>query len=170
MGTPISGWEGNIGSAPEFKEFPNGNKEPRRLLRINVYFDNSIPKEGGGYEDRGGFWANVEWWHKDASHYANLFQKGMRVQVTGRAVMDSWKTDEGEFEALKVQATRVAILPHRISMVNLAPSQGQSSQQNSRPQSPSPSPSPSQGNAQRNQPDSQGSHEPDFYPDSDPNF
>lgn len=54
MGTPISGWEGNIGSAPEFKEFPNGNKEPRRLLRINVYFDNSIPKEGGGYEDRGG--------------------------------------------------------------------------------------------------------------------
>ncbi|MDT3269122.1 single-stranded DNA-binding protein, partial [Pseudomonas amygdali pv. morsprunorum] len=53
MGTSID-WEGNIGSAPEFKEFANGNKDPRRLLRLNVYFDNSIPKsDGTGYEDRG---------------------------------------------------------------------------------------------------------------------
>ncbi|KPY55536.1 Single-stranded DNA-binding protein, partial [Pseudomonas amygdali pv. sesami] len=64
MGTSID-WEGNIGSAPEFKEFANGNKDPRRLLRLNVYFDNSIPKsDGTGFEDRGGFWANVEFWHK----------------------------------------------------------------------------------------------------------
>ncbi len=130
MSTPVHGWEGNIGSNPEFKEFPNGNKEPRRLLRINVYFDNSIPKEGGGYEDRGGFWANVEWWHKDAEHYSALFQKGMRVSVVGRAVMDRWENAEGQFEALKIQANRIAILPHRITMVNLAPSQGQSAQQN----------------------------------------
>lgn len=130
MSTPVHGWEGNIGSNPEFKEFPNGNKEPRRLLRINVYFDNSIPKEGGGYEDRGGFWANVEWWHKDAEHYSALFQKGMRVTVAGRAVMDRWENAEGQFEALKIQANRIAILPHRITMVNLAPSQGQSAQQN----------------------------------------
>lgn len=45
--------EGNIGSAPEFKEFPNGNDEPRRLLRLNVYFDNPIPTKDG-FEDRGG--------------------------------------------------------------------------------------------------------------------
>ena len=32
--------EGNIGSAPDYREFPNGNDEPRRLLRLNVYFDN----------------------------------------------------------------------------------------------------------------------------------
>ena len=35
--------EGNIGSAPEYREFPNGNDEPRRLLRLNVYFDNPVP-------------------------------------------------------------------------------------------------------------------------------
>src|SRR3546814_11813104 len=29
--------EGNIGSAPDYREFPNGNDEPRRLLRLNVY-------------------------------------------------------------------------------------------------------------------------------------
>eukprot|EP01132_Coremiostelium_polycephalum_P021947 gene21947-26051_t len=141
MGTPVQGWEGNIGSAPEFKEFPNGNKDPRRLMRANVYFDNSIPDGKGGYEDRGGFWANVEWWHKDAEHYSQLFQKGMRVLVSGRAVMDRWKNDDGEFEALKIQASRVGMLPHRVTMVNLAPSQNQNSQQSNRPESrPQPAP------------------------------
>ncbi|MGC5254612.1 single-stranded DNA-binding protein, partial [Escherichia coli] len=37
--------EGNIGSSPDYREFPNGNDEPRRLLRLNVYFDNPIPKK-----------------------------------------------------------------------------------------------------------------------------
>jgi single-strand DNA-binding protein len=130
-------WEGNIGNAPEFKEFPNGNKDPRRLLRLNVYFDNSIPKaDGSGFEDRGGFWANVEWWHRDAEHYADLFQKGMRILVQGRAVMDNWTKDGEEFSALKVQASRVAILPHRVESVSLAPSQSSQNaqrQQNSQP-------------------------------------
>lgn len=120
MGTSVD-WEGNLGSQPEYKEFPNGNKDPRRLLRLNVYFDNSIPKaDGSGYEDRGGFWANVEWWHRDAEHFANLYQKGMRVLVQGRAVMDTWVKDGEEISAMKVQASRVAILPARIEMVQLA--------------------------------------------------
>ena len=38
MSTHFSG-EGNIGSPPEYREFPNGNDEPSRLLRLNVYFD-----------------------------------------------------------------------------------------------------------------------------------
>lgn len=129
MGTSVD-WEGNLGSAPEFKEFPNGNKDPRRLLKLNVYFDNSIPKaDGSGFEDRGGFWANVEYWHRDAEHYANLFQKGMRVMIQGRAIIDNWTKDEKEFSALKVQASRVAILPHRVEMVQLAPSRVTNQQQ-----------------------------------------
>ena len=48
--------EGNIGSAPEFQEFNSPPDEPRRLLRLNVYFDNPVPRDGG-YEDRGGYWA-----------------------------------------------------------------------------------------------------------------
>jgi single-strand DNA-binding protein len=65
MSTHFSG-EGNIGSPPEYREFPNGNDEPRRLLRLNVYFDNPDSQEGGDFEDRGGFWAPVEIWHRDA--------------------------------------------------------------------------------------------------------
>lgn len=107
--------EGNIGTKPEFREFANGNKEPRRLLRLNVYFDNPVPKGDGEYEDRGGFWANVELWHKDAERYSALFSKSMRVLVIGRMLMDQWEDDNGEERsAMKVQASRVGILPHRL--------------------------------------------------------
>lgn len=141
MGTSVD-WEGNIGSAPEFKEFPNGNKDPRRLLRLNVYFDNSIPKpDGSGYDDRGGFWANVEWWHRDAEQYSSVFQKGMRVLIQGRAVMDEWTKDGEEFSALKVQASRVAVLPHRVEAVHLMHSQiNQSSRSQSTQQPANPEP------------------------------
>ncbi|NWB31167.1 single-stranded DNA-binding protein [Pseudomonas gingeri] len=107
--------EGNIGTKPEFKEFPNGNNAPRRLLRLNVYFNNPIPKKDGEYEDRGGYWAGVEMWHKDAEHYSQLYCKGMRVLIVGRMVMDKWEDEEGETcRAMKVQASRIGILPHRV--------------------------------------------------------
>lgn len=101
--------EGNIGSAPDYREFPNGNDEPRRLLRLNVYFDNPIPKKDGEYEDRGGFWAPVELWHRDAEHWKTLYQKGMRVLVEGRTVRDEWEdADENERVTFKVEARRGA--------------------------------------------------------------
>ena len=49
MSTQFIG-EGNIGSPPEYREFPNGNDDPRRLLRLNVYFDNPVPTKGGEFE------------------------------------------------------------------------------------------------------------------------
>lgn len=121
MGTPVV-WEGNVGNAAEHRSFTNGNKDPRHMLRLNVMFDNSIPDGQGGYKDRGGFWANVEWWHQDAERFAALFQKGMRVVVIGRAIMDSWtdKQSGQEVSALKVEASRIAILPHRVEQVSLA--------------------------------------------------
>jgi single-strand DNA-binding protein len=94
MSTHFSG-EGNIGSAPEYREFPNGNEEPRRLLRLNVYFDNPVPTKDG-YEDRGGFWAPVELWHRDAEHWQTLYQKGMRILVDGRTVRDEWEDADEE--------------------------------------------------------------------------
>jgi single-strand DNA-binding protein len=112
--------EGNIGSAPELHEFPRGNDEPRRLLRLNVYFDNPVPLDDG-YEDRGGFWAPVEWWHQDAEHWTSLYQKGMRVLVDGRIVRDEWTDKEDNpRETFKVQARLVAILPYRVEQIALA--------------------------------------------------
>lgn len=123
MSTYFSG-DGNIGSAPEFKEYPNGNEEPRRVLRLNVYFDNPVPKKDGEYEDRGGFWAPVDWWHKDAEHFSTLFQKGMRVVVQGREERDEWvDDDDNERVTYRINARSVSILPYRIESVKLNPKQ-----------------------------------------------
>src|SRR3546814_6824035 len=75
MSTHFSG-EGNIGSPPEYREFPNGNDEPTRLLRLNVYFENPVPKKDGTFEDRGGFWAPVEIWHRAAEHRSEEHRVG----------------------------------------------------------------------------------------------
>ncbi|WNZ76384.1 single-stranded DNA-binding protein [Pseudomonas sp. P105] len=127
--------EGNIGSIPEFREFNNRNEEPRRLLRLNVYFDNPVPIKDG-YEDRGGFWAPVEIWHRDAERWSTLYQKGMRVLVEGRSVKDEWEdADENTRVTFKIEARRVGILPFRIEAVMLGGKS--SSMDNDHPQSPS---------------------------------
>lgn len=121
MSTHFSG-EGNIGSPPEYREFPNGNDEPRRLLRLNVYFDNPVPTKGGDYEDRGGFWAPVEIWHRDAAHLKDLYQKGMRVLVVGRMEREPWTDNEEQpRETWQINARSVGILPFRIESVVLSP-------------------------------------------------
>jgi len=121
MSTYFSG-EGNIGSAPEYREFPNGNEEPHRLLRLNIYFDNPVPTGDGEFEDRGGFWASVEIWHRDTEHWQTLYQKGMRVLVQGRMVRDEWEDADGKpRETFKVQARRIGLLPYRIEAITLSP-------------------------------------------------
>lgn len=111
--------EGNIGSAPEYREFPNGNDEPRRLLRLNVYFDNPVPVKDGGFEDRGGYWAPVELWHGQAERWSTLYQKGMRVLVEGRTVRDEWEDSDGPRVTFKIEARRIAILPYRLESVTV---------------------------------------------------
>ncbi len=109
--------EGNIGSAPEYQEFAAQDGEPRRLLRLNVYFDNPVPREGG-FEDRGGYWAPVELWHRDTEHWSTLYQKGMRILVEGRTVKDEWEDAEDNARVtFKVEARRIGILPHRLASV-----------------------------------------------------
>lgn len=105
--------EGNIGSIPEYKEFPNGNEEPRKLLKMNVRFDNPIPTKEG-YQDKGGFWAPVEIWHPNAEQWCKLYQKGMRVLVDGRIVQQEWEDETGKRSIFKVEARHVAIIPYRV--------------------------------------------------------
>ncbi|MFG1304700.1 single-stranded DNA-binding protein [Xanthobacter autotrophicus] len=134
MSTHFSG-EGNIGSAPEFREFTKGNEEPRRLLRLNVYFDNPVPGKGG-FEDHGGFWAPVEIWHRDAEHWASLYQKGMRILVEGRTVREEWEdAQEQGHVTFKIDARRIGILPYRIEAVTLAsrPQETQEPEKDARP-------------------------------------
>ncbi|WP_342595606.1 single-stranded DNA-binding protein [Salinicola lusitanus] len=125
MSTHFMG-EGNIGSDPEVKMFsPNGNQPPRGVMRLNVRFDNPVPTDTGNV-DKGGFWANVEIWHRDVEQWARLYQKGMRVMVSGRMVLDEWQDNEGNSRSqFKVQAVRIGMLPFRVTQVVLEPAQGQ---------------------------------------------
>jgi single-strand DNA-binding protein len=119
MSTHFHG-EGNIGSSPEFREFSHGNEEPRRLLRLKVYFDNLMLKKDGEYEDRGGFWAPVELWHRDAERWASLYRKGMRVLVSGRMERDDWQGDDDTPQTTyKINARSVGILPYRVEAITL---------------------------------------------------
>ena len=99
-------------------------------MRLNVRFDNPVPTDTGNV-DRGGFWANVEIWNRDVETWAQLYQKGMRVMVSGRMVLDEWKDREtGEDRSqFKIQAVRIGILPYRISQVVLEPANGNLQQQ-----------------------------------------
>ena len=120
MSTQFYG-EGNIGSSPEFHQFPNDNDEPHRLLRMSVYFDNPVPVKDG-FEDRGGYWAPVEIWHADAERWSKLYQKGMRVLVAGRTVRDTWQdSEDNERTTFKIEARRIGILPYRIESVVMGP-------------------------------------------------
>ncbi len=128
---------GNIGNV-EFKEFANGNEEPRRLLRLNVKFDNPIPSKEGGYQDHGGYWAPVEIWHTDADRWSHLYQKGMRVIVWGRQVCQEWEDKQGEKRlTFKVEARDIGILPNRVISVALE-SKTSDSPQESIPESETP--------------------------------
>jgi single-strand DNA-binding protein len=118
MSTKFYG-EGNIGSDPELHQFPNGNDEPRRLLKLNVYFDNPVPTKAG-WEDRGGFWAPVELWHPDAERWATLYQTGMRVLVEGHQVRDEWEdSDNNPRVTFTIKARKIGILPYRIERVTM---------------------------------------------------
>ena len=120
MGTFFLG-EGNLGSNAEFRVFPSGNDEPRSMMRLNVRFDNPIPGKDG-YQDRGGFWAPVEIWYKDAEHWAKaIYQRGMRVMVQGNMLSQEWTDEEGRTRTImKVEARRIAILPQRVLSITLA--------------------------------------------------
>src|SRR3546814_15906358 len=86
----------------------------------DLYFDNQIPKKDGEYEDRGGFCAPVELWHRDAEHWKTLYQQSMRVLVEGRTVPDEWEdADENERVTFTVEARRVGLLPYRTASVAL---------------------------------------------------
>lgn len=121
---PLS-WRRQHRLAPKFDEYPNGNEEPRRVLRLNVYFDNPVQNKDGAYDDRGGFWAPVDWWHRDAERWATLFAKGMRVAVRGHLERDDWTDGDGEpHTTYKVDARSVGILPYRLDAVHLSPKPG----------------------------------------------
>jgi single-strand DNA-binding protein len=121
MSTHFTG-VGNIGSVPEFRTFsnPKNKEKPHTLLRLNVRFDNPVPvPDKENFEDRGGFWINVELWHAE-ENWATLYQKGMRILVTGVIVQNAWESEDGQPRTnYQVNARQIGILPHRLERITM---------------------------------------------------
>ena len=123
MSTVFNG-SGNIGLDPVVRSVPNGNAM-RYVLNLNVYFDNPVSKGQGEFEDKGGFWAPVAYWTDHAEHLAKIFQKGMRVVVTGRIRRETWTDQNGQEQVtFRVDARQVAILPNRILSIQMEKKEG----------------------------------------------
>jgi hypothetical protein len=99
---------------------PNGNDEPRRLLRLNVYFDNPIPKKDGEFEDRGGFWAPVELWHRDADHWKTCTRRACACWSKAARCGRMGGRRRQRAHDLQDRGARVGILPYRIESVTLS--------------------------------------------------
>jgi single-strand DNA-binding protein len=109
---------GNLGETPSLKQV-TVDGEPKSKLELSIYFDRPVPVEGGGFEDRGGFWMRAEIWDKAAEQVAPLLTKGARVRVEGTQVQGTRKKKDSEEtdSALKLKLSWIALDPVRIKEV-----------------------------------------------------
>jgi single-strand DNA-binding protein len=92
MGNKFAG-EGNLGADPELRHGTDG-KDESAVCNMRIYFDKPVPKDDGSFEDKGGFWMNVEIWGKRGIACADKLSKGNRVTVEGSIIGKEWKDKE----------------------------------------------------------------------------
>jgi single-strand DNA-binding protein len=107
MGNKFFG-EGNLGSDPELNVLDN-NSDDKTVCNMRVYFDRNLPKpDGDGFDEKGGFWMDVEIWGKRAIGCDTTLKKGNRVAVDGSIISKPWTDDNGgEHPGFVVRAKRV---------------------------------------------------------------
>ena len=109
MSNQFSG-AGNVGTEPALRQIQMGG-EGREVAEMRVYFDRPVPKKGGGFEEKGGFWLTVAVWGARAAQAAAVLKKGARVQVTGNLRQENWKDKStgAERSELRLTADTLAI-------------------------------------------------------------
>jgi len=99
--------EGNLGADPELKSFDE-NDDDKAVCNLRVYFDKPVPLDDGGFEDRGGFWLNVEIWGKRGITCSEVLKKGKRIYAEGSLIEKTWEDGNGEGRSsLVLRAKRV---------------------------------------------------------------
>lgn len=106
---------GNIGSDPELKKIDalEKGKQPFVVCNLSVRFKRFKPSKDAesGFEDKGGFWADVAVWGNKAQQVARLLKKGAAVCVKGELYEESWQDKEGnEKTSIKINADGVYLL------------------------------------------------------------
>lgn len=103
--------EGNLGQDPELRTVPTDGG-PKDVVELRVYFDRPVADGDGNFEDRNGFWLNVELWGDHASQVARLCVKGSRVGVMGTLKDDSYERDGATVNRMMVRARKVYLVPN----------------------------------------------------------
>lgn len=103
--------EGNLGQEPDLRTVTRDG-ESEAVANLRIYFDRPVPDAEGKFEDKKGFWLNVEVWGDRATQVARLCPKGSRLAVIGSLMDDSYETDDGTVAALSVRARRVYLVPN----------------------------------------------------------
>ena len=102
--------EGNLGQDPELRTVQSGGGD-KAVANLRVYFDRRVPDGDGGFEDKQGFWLNVELWGDRATHVARLCAKGSRVAVIGSLIDDSFEKQGETINRVSVRARQVYLVP-----------------------------------------------------------
>lgn len=109
---------GNLGAAPELKSVTVAG-ETRQVADIRIYCDRSVPDGNGGFSDKGGFWLSASVWDRRGEHAARVLDKGMRVNVEGTLVQNTWSKDGEERSRLELAGADVSLDLSRIESVTL---------------------------------------------------
>ena len=122
--------EGNVGKF-ELKHLPIGG-EKKTVLNASVRFNVDRQQEDGSWEDKGGFWAEVEYWGKRAELVSNLLQIGSRIFAGGQLSDASFPSKEDPYllvPAQKLVADFMAFSPIGIEKITYKPRKGKQQEQ-----------------------------------------
>ncbi len=110
--------KGNLGNAPVLKHL-TVEGEPSAVVEMYVYFDRLVPVNDD-YEDRGGFWLNVEFWAdrtERAERVARLLSRGCRIHVEGTLVLQTWDSETGPENRLILKAKDITLDLARVESI-----------------------------------------------------
>ncbi|RSD28571.1 single-stranded DNA-binding protein [Vibrio pectenicida] len=124
-------FDGNVGQVPELRWQPANERsegQPRPLLKLTVKYDRLVKSNHPDrlYDDKGGFWVNVDYWKNNADDVAKLLKKGMRIRVEGELRIDTWedKNNPGQMQSgMALTAETITIVPSRIESIGMKSSQ-----------------------------------------------
>ena len=94
----------------------NDQTTPLAKLRVNV--GRAFLNEDNEFEDKHGYWIDVELWGDKAKHLS-IVEKGANILMTGNYLKTKWvdKEDGRERERMIFRAREIAILPRSVESI-----------------------------------------------------
>jgi single-strand DNA-binding protein len=87
------------------------------LAKLRCYVNRTYMNQKDEFEDKHGFWIDVELWGKKAHHLTSI-QKGASVLITGNMLNQKWTDEDGAKRSRMIfRAKEIAVLPRCIESI-----------------------------------------------------